>query len=108
MDGIIRVYNDIWVAALAWIEEKQYAVTLLAKGVPADKIYKYSFRNCVSLDGTIFLLLIISPGGKDFVAYLSAKVCLFIVGKSNLVIGDGRYFGNINYKTDSALYKAFV
>ena len=30
-------------AALARIEEKQYANSLLAKGVPADKIYKYGF-----------------------------------------------------------------
>ncbi len=30
-------------AALAQIEEKQYATTLLAKGVPEDKIYKYGF-----------------------------------------------------------------
>jgi len=30
-------------AALAQIEEKQYATALLAKGVPEDKIYKYGF-----------------------------------------------------------------
>ena len=30
-------------AALAQIEEKQYAATLLVKGVPEDKIYKYGF-----------------------------------------------------------------
>ena len=30
-------------ATLDQIEEKQYAATLLAKGVPEDKIYKYGF-----------------------------------------------------------------
>jgi len=30
-------------AALSQIEEKQYASSLLAKGVPDDRIYKYGF-----------------------------------------------------------------
>ena len=35
--------KDTAQAALAQIEEKQYADSLLAKGVPLDKIYKYGF-----------------------------------------------------------------
>ena len=30
-------------AAIAQIEEKQYAATLLSKGIPSDRIYKYGF-----------------------------------------------------------------
>ena len=35
--------QDTAKAALAQIEEKQYATSLLEKGIPADKIYKYGF-----------------------------------------------------------------